>query len=129
MNVQAYRNLNTGLWSIKAKQDNKWVVIAHAEQVVLADVTVKQSEASRQRAIRTKQRNVHCMLIGTLVSVINPVMKRPFALPVSRESITCARGVTYNPFINKTLIYRDTQTEFTGSPRVLLGTDKRMYAS
>ena len=62
--VRVYRNLNANCYSIK--QDG--VVKAHADQVVLDNVTWTVSEAGRQRVIREGRKNVHAYAVGRLAA-------------------------------------------------------------
>ena len=132
MQVQAYRNLNTGLWSVKGKVDGKWVVIAHAKRVVLSGVTVRQSENARQTVIAKGQRSVHCWLVGECISAVGVDYKRDVTLPgeLSRPSPVDndGRGITYNPYENETLVYRCDGSEYAGSDYAVLDYDQKMYA-
>lgn len=58
--VEVYRNLNNECFSIK--QDG--IVVAHADDFVISNVTPKVSEAGRQRVLREKRKNVHAVLVG-----------------------------------------------------------------
>lgn len=67
MKVFVYFNLHKKVWSVKALEGrNKGRVIAHADKVLLRDVTFKVSEAGRQRVIREGRKNVHAGAVGTL---------------------------------------------------------------
>ena len=131
MITAVYRNLNTGLWSIKQGESiSKLRVVAHAEMVCLAGVTVKQSEARRQAVIKSGHREVHCMAMGTLIAIDGWVPFADRTVTVNRDAwpkpITPLRHVTYNPTEHTTLTYADTGEEFT-SARYAEFTDK-MYA-
>jgi len=68
MRVFVYYNLTKKCWSIKALEGrSKGRVVAHADAVDLWDCKFKVSEAGRQRVLRTKQKNVHAGVEGTLV--------------------------------------------------------------
>jgi hypothetical protein len=130
MEVQAYRNLNTGLWSLRARVDGRWVVIAHASRVVLADVQVRQSEKARQAVIEKGQRSVHCWVYGECISVQGVDYKRDVQLPENKmlaAGEASMRGVTYNPYENKTLVYRSNGSEYAGSDYCVLDADQKMY--
>ena len=67
MKVFVYFNLHRKCYSIKSLSGvNKGRVVAHAEKVLLRDATFKVSEAGRQRVLRTKRKNVHAGVVGTL---------------------------------------------------------------
>ena len=64
-----YRNLheNQGKWSLFALDGpHANFVVAHANHVVLDNVTWRVSLPGRQRAVMTRQRNVHAGVVGTL---------------------------------------------------------------
>ena len=66
--VKIHRNLRTGGWSIMAaKGKMRDRVVAHADELRLADVEFRVSAAQRQRALETGQRNVHAFAVGTLL--------------------------------------------------------------
>lgn len=131
MRVQAYRNLNSGLWSLRYRMpgDKRFTVIAHCERVVLSGVTVRQSEAARQTVIRNGQRSVHCWVEGDLVAVDGVDLKKDVCLPVCNDLIPAlSQGVTYNPYEHKTLVYRDDESrEYAGGALCVLDSDQKMY--
>lgn len=57
--VRCYRNLHTGLWSVK--QDR---VAFHTNQIFLKDVEFLVNEKHRQRVILEKRKNVHAFVKG-----------------------------------------------------------------
>ena len=131
MKVQAYRNLNTGLWSLRARVGGKWLVVAHCQRAVLSDVTVRQSEKARQTVIASGQRSVHCWVVGELISAVGVDLKKDVELP-GELCRRCpvdydGRGVTYNPYKNETLVYRSDGSEYTGSEYCVLDHDQKMY--
>ena len=66
--IRAYRNLNTGAWSVQGRRrDGKsgWVVIAHLRTLAVDRVEFKVSTAGCARAVREGRRNVHAFAIGT----------------------------------------------------------------
>lgn len=82
--VKVYRNLHKDTWSLMAADGTqKGRVIGYADQVHLALPELRVGEASRQRAIRERSRNVHAFVIGT---VTGP------------ESSSDLYRVRYNPF-------------------------------
>jgi hypothetical protein len=67
MRVFVYFNLHRKCLSVKALEgERKGRVIAHANMVVLHDVTFKVSEAGRQRVIRERRKNVHAGVVGEM---------------------------------------------------------------
>ena len=127
MIAQVYRNLNTGLWSVRQKVDGRWLVVAHCSAVVLRDVKVRQSQKERQRVLDRGVRSVHCWAYGELVHADIVTLKRPVAL-VGGGWDECSRGVTYNPFQHETLVYRDGG-EYRGSRYALFNEAHKMEVS
>jgi hypothetical protein len=86
MRVKVYFNIQKKMFSIMANEgDRKGIVIAHCHEVYLRDVVFKVSEASRQRVIKEKQKNVHAFAVGTLIT-------KPFSHHGEEE-------VSYNPYV------------------------------
>jgi hypothetical protein len=85
--VRVYRNLNNGKISVMYKQK----VVAHGSTVCLADVKMIVSEASRQRVLKEKTRNVHAFMEGVLV-----------------EECHGTEAVTYNPYAGPTFTLKST---------------------
>jgi len=83
--VRVYRNLHNGKLSVQVKQDGKWKVHAHVDDIVLDDPKFKVSQAGRERVIREKAKNVHAFILG------NVAASGDFNLNNSRQ-------VTYNPY-------------------------------
>ena len=69
MICDVYFNLTKKLYSIRAREgDQKGRVIGHCKSVVMQNVAFKVSQASRNRVLRDKQKNVHAVARGVLVS-------------------------------------------------------------
>ena len=67
--VKTYYNLHRGGYSVVAADGpDKGLVIAHAEELLLVEVTFVVSEAGRQRVIREKRKNVHAYAVGNLIA-------------------------------------------------------------
>jgi hypothetical protein len=64
--TRCYRNLNNGLMSLQQKVGKSWLVVGHTDNLILKNVTFYVSEASRQRVIANKRKNVHAWASGTL---------------------------------------------------------------
>jgi hypothetical protein len=92
--VRVYRNLNKPtFFSI---QDAKTkLVLGYAPSVTIAAVEFVVSEASRQRVLNKKVRNVHACAIGMLVSTGESIPEH-------------ARSGYYNPY--KTALFIDEET-------------------
>jgi hypothetical protein len=70
--VRVYWNLHRKMYSIQARYGYDWYVVAHAEELMLKNVTFKVSEAGRQRVLRTGVKNVHAYVVGGLIPFVNP---------------------------------------------------------
>jgi hypothetical protein len=79
---RAYRNLHTGLWSVK-----QGVVRFHTNCLFLKNADFIVSEKGRQRVLREKQKNVHAYVQGFICD-------RPDYFTVG---VDCYE-VTYNPY-------------------------------
>ena len=67
--VKVYRNLHRDTWSLMATTGpRRGRVIGYSDAVELADPVLTVSEASRQRAIRERTRNVHAFVIGRVLA-------------------------------------------------------------
>ena len=62
MLVRVYRNLRRAVWSLL--DPGTRLVIGHADELVLLDVRLIVSEATRQRVIRRHRRTVHAFAEG-----------------------------------------------------------------
>ena len=94
--VRVYRNLHRDVWSIQARRDGRWVVVAHAGAVSLADCRTAVSESGRQRVLDKGRKVVHAFVQGTLQRLYTP--PGPY----------CER-LSYNP-------YRSGSFECEGQP-------------
>lgn len=105
--VEVYRNLHNGLLSVRDAKTKK--VIGHAHAVQLSNVTLRVSEAGRQRAVREGRRNVHAFAVGVETD----------GLMASGER------VTYNPFRAPHFHYAATgcAAEFNGTISVVITPD------
>lgn len=109
MQVFVYWNLHKNCWSIK----HKGKVIHHADQVVMANVQFKVSEAGRQRVIKEKRKNVHAGVNGHLL-VFSPLGEgRPY-------SLTNPEAVSYNPYLGPSFYKKNGGDAVFTSNRALL---------
>lgn len=58
--VEVYRNLTRRCWSVRVGGR----VVGHVPAIALAGVTLRSSEAARQRCLRTGTRDVHAWAAG-----------------------------------------------------------------
>ena len=129
-----YRNLQRGLqtWSIQQYIDGRYIVVGHADSVSMTDITVKQSIKGRDRARRNAVRNVHCQAVGQLLSADNftPLKGRPLVIQTDTYcGPACTLRLTYNPFTDATLLYKDGGDEFVSAAGAYFAPDAAMYVS
>lgn len=103
--VAVYRNLNNGLFSIKALTGlNKGLVVGHFNYIELersGDFLSKISKAGQHRARLKNTRNVHCYIIGHVKTTEKPLK------PINLKSFY---QITYNPFIDDNFILKECQS-------------------
>ena len=91
---RVYRNLRYNCYSIQMHILGCWLVVAHADRLMLTNVSFKVSEAGRNRVLKTRQKNVHSYAYGFFsesgmgVSASDP--------PTSRNSFPAK--IIYNPY-------------------------------
>ena len=91
---RAYRNLHTGLWSVK-----QGVVRFHTQCIFLKDVTFPVNEKVRQRVIANKRKEVHAFVMGFLTEAGDA--------PLFDAYCKDKQEVTYNPYKNETFVCKD----------------------
>lgn len=64
--VQVYRNLHKKCYSIRQNR----LVVAYADELILAGATLKVSEKGRQRVLKEKRKNVHAYVEGYIMPTI-----------------------------------------------------------
>lgn len=86
--ARVYRNLNTGLWSIKQRIDGKWIVVGHAQEVGLGVTTPVISEKRFDHVRNGNHREVFAYLEGPLeyVSGFEPFRGREPVLAESQQT-------------------------------------------
>ena len=91
---RAYRNLHTGLWSVK-----QGVVRFHTQCIFLKDVTFPVNEKVRQRVIANKRKEVHAFVMGFITQTGDA--------PLFDAYCKDKQEVTYNPYKNETFVCKD----------------------
>ena len=88
--VEVYFNLHKHVFSIRDKKTK--LVLAHAENVLLKNVTFKVSQKGREKTVASKQKGVHAFLVGEFVSskATSPSEKW--------------KSAYYNPYLTETFI-------------------------
>lgn len=83
--VGIYRNLHKKCYSIKSIKLGR--VVAYAglySEFVLTDVDFKVSQAGRERVLKTKNKNVHALIVGNI--------------HFGKNKLDCSNPVMYNPY-------------------------------
>jgi hypothetical protein len=114
MRVFVYFNLHRKCLSVKALEgERKGRVIAHADMVVLDNVTFKVSEAGRQRVIREQRKNVHAGVVGELQSMgINTAM-----LNIAEALYS---PLKYNPYKFDSFVHAVNETPVRNAKRAII---------
>ena len=114
MRVFVYFNLHRKCLSVKALEgERKGRVIAHADMVVLDNVTFKVSEAGRQRVIREQRKNVHAGVVGELESMgINTAM-----LSIAEALYS---PLKYNPYKFDSFVHAVNETPVRNAKRAIV---------
>lgn len=106
-----YRNLHKKTYSLRSQG----IVRAHADWVMLTDVTFKVSEVGRQKVIATRRKNVHAGCLGVQVSTdVNEIAAN---LLLQEKNLV---QVWYNPYQTVTFVRKDTGEKCIGADRVFV---------
>ncbi len=129
MKVFVYRNLHTSKWSIKALEgEHKGLVIGHAVDILLSNVTPKVSKSGRERVLRTRKKYVHAGLVGTLVACEGVTWRKELsgdtfcnldARCVRLYSGEAGTLISYNPYRCGAFVSADYGHEFLRAKHVL----------
>ncbi len=131
MKVDVYRNLHTGMYSIKSREgDTRGLVIAHANQVWLNDVEFVVSDAGRNRVLRERKKYVHAFVRGTLSSFRGSIRSERANFFDIGTGVSCepkfnamsnhGEEFTYNPYRFSTFVDRDTESELHDAAHAFL---------
>jgi hypothetical protein len=104
--IHLYRNLTKkGIW-YSIKQDG--FVVAHATAICMSNVTFMIKKWEKERAIRTKIRNVHAFIVGRYATS---------GMGTSAERNDLPIRIKYNPFSNFGFYYEmcDDKKEIKGA--------------
>lgn len=113
--VEVYYNLNSHRWSIRGRQGSmRGLVVAHADRVVLTEVTPWVSQRGRERVVERGQRDVHATLRGYLIAADGERTPRSVAadwpLPPAQPALSRINPlprpyrVRYNPYLWSTFM-------------------------
>jgi len=113
--VEVYRNLHNGKLSVRDSKTKR--VLAHCDEVTLAGVAFKVSQAGRERVLREKRKNVHALVCGKLLEYKGAVPYKgrsiadavwQWADGIKRTAIIGNRKVVYNPYKYRSFVTPDT---------------------
>lgn len=62
--VRVYRNLHKKTYSIQKWIDGRWLVVKHADNFFLRNVSFVVKESGRRRVLRDKRKNAHAFICG-----------------------------------------------------------------
>lgn len=88
--VEVYRNLNNGMWSIRDAKSKQ--ILAHSTNVLLHDPTFHVQPAGRDRVRRERRKNVHAYVKGKYV---------PPTLVPPEEYDILFQETTYDPYTHE----------------------------
>lgn len=111
--VFVYRNLHKNCWSIQNTSSGR--VIAHVAECLVTSAILVVRPAGRDQVRRTRRKNVHAGVRGTL----QPYHELSDSHPVP---------ITYNPYTNDTFVRRDTGMAVVSAEAVILGADGKRVA-
>lgn len=109
-----YRNLHKSKWSVKNKATNR--VTMHRNKLVMRNCIFWVSEAGRIRVLKSKQKNVHAMVRGSLCNE---------ALPQNLNGWT---EVSYNPYLKSKFYEKATGKEIQKADKVAFTSNMKVYA-
>ncbi len=119
--VAVYRNVTKNCFSVQQKVNGSLKVLAHVPCLYLTDVEYKVSEASRQRVLKEKRKNVHAKIalkkeeldeLNKVHGYISSV--RSLEDAIVWEDKTFNR-VWYNPYLTDSFKLQTKQTTITQS--------------
>lgn len=116
----AYRNLNTGGFSIK----QKGIVCERTMVFVMTNAEFRVSEAGRQRAIRDQQRNVHAYVCADSYESYELDDDRTMSIGINVLNNELFTEVTYNPFYLDSFVTADKKIPVTTSEFIVAIQDK-----
>jgi hypothetical protein len=102
--VSVYFNLHLKVWSIKQGS----LVVAHAEEITLTNVTTKIYESGRLRVIQERKKNVHSYLVGY----------------ITESDVEPKKGLYYNPYKVSSFVDADTMAPVHAAQVVRLNSDR-----
>ena len=96
-------------------------VVAHADELQLADVEFRVSDARRQRALQTGRRNAHAFAVGTLVDAGAHPRSDAYGTSATRAVYRYKRYGTFVTANYEDAVYHAAYADF--------GSDGQMFVS
>jgi len=112
--VRVYRNLHNGKLSVQVKQDGKWRVHAHVDDLSLDDVKFKVSQTGRERVLKEKAKNVHAFVTGKVSD---------------HEGLDEAKQIVYNPYKMSQFSRKDTLDPVFEAPKARIQSTGAIHAT
>lgn len=118
--VDIYWNLHKRVFSVRAVDGrHKGRVVAHCHDIVLKDVSFLVDNAGRQRVLRSRRKNVHAFVRGTILRAYGKP-KAGVSVPGLRDDgqekqsvrmPSGSRPVSYNPYKGPSFFLKDTNDD------------------
>ena len=132
MIYDVYFNLSKKLYSLRpCEGPNKGKVIGHCTSVSMRDVQFRVSEASRQRVLRDRQKNVHATARGIVTHAIGENISIDNGQELTPNHAKAkGKRVTYCPYRSGSFqtVENDTFTDIENAAQLLLDTNGNRYA-
>lgn len=116
MRVEVYRNLHTGTWSVRDIGVGR--VIAHPNEVQIADAKFVVRAGGRERVLREKRKNVHAFIRGSLMN-IHKILASDTLLDLNKAK--------YNPYENDSFVDVNSNNPVISSEFVYMSVDDGVY--
>jgi hypothetical protein len=121
MKVDVYKNLHKDVFSVKCREPiNRGKVLKHTNNALIADVEFAVQPAGRIKVIRSKRKNVHAFVRGTLVDLSQESLD---SIARTHEMVE----VTYNPYKHGAFYETKSQHLRVKASFVLIK-DKKVFA-
>jgi hypothetical protein len=108
MRVEVYRNLHTGMWSVRNCQTG--LVVDHVHEIAIADPVFVVQPAGRRKVIEQRRKNVHAFVRGERIE----------------RSAIASHGdgvpVTYNPYKYATFVAKADEAPIRTADAAVLTT-------
>lgn len=121
MKVFVYWNLHKKMWSVKALEGpDKGRVIDRVNEITLANVEGKVSEAGRQRVLREDRKNVHAGIVG--YTTITASFERDMIVGFGDL-------ITYNPRKYTSFVHVIDESPFEGAAWAVFKADRQVFVA